>query len=81
MKNVGLHQRRFKQNPKEEKIAKLWEENNERSNILGYLLAKNINDPVDGEVSKRDRQVAATVIQWLGSTVGEAFLRKAYYDL
>ncbi len=26
--------------------------------------------------TKRDRQVAATVIQWLGTTIGERFLRR-----
>jgi hypothetical protein len=40
---------------------------------LDYLLAKNCNDP-NGEVTDRDREVAATVIQWLGSPVGQDFV-------
>lgn len=34
----------------------------------------NGKDPA--EVSDRDREVAATVIQWLGSPVGNNFLRE-----
>jgi hypothetical protein len=41
---------------------------------LDYLLAKDCNFP-NGEVTARDREVAATVIQWLGSSVGQCFLR------
>lgn len=33
------------------------------------------------EVTERDRQVAVTVIQWLGSPVGIRFLREVVEDL
>lgn len=44
---------------------------------LEYLLGgpEAQNWPGPGPVSDRDQQVAETVIQWLGSPVGEAFLR------
>lgn len=41
---------------------------------LDYMLAEIPNEP-RGEVTARDRVVAATVIQWLGSPVGRCFLR------
>ena len=79
MRNKGLNQHRFKQNPLERIFAELWEEINERNRIgygiLDYMLAETTNMP-NGEVTDRDRIVAATVIQWLGSPVGQAFLNE-----
>jgi hypothetical protein len=78
MRNKGLHQYRFQNNPMEEKYAKAWEKENKSgsNDILDYLLAKDCNSPQDGEVSERDRLVAATVIQWLGSPVGQSFIEE-----
>jgi hypothetical protein len=75
MKNKGKNQHRFKQNPLEKEFAEAWEEinNREGSNILDYLMANKTNSPCS-EVSDKDRMVAATVVQWLGSPVGQSFL-------
>lgn len=82
MKNAGLHQYRFKDNPLEKVFAEAWEKENtanggaaEGRGYLDYLLAKDSNQP-RGEVSERDREVAATVIQWLGSPVGQCFIKE-----
>lgn len=42
---------------------------------LARLLAENPNSPYPPEPTDRDKMVAATVIQWLGSPVGQGFLR------
>lgn len=72
-----MHQNRFRQNPLEERFAKEWDKMNTLNplgnNTLDYMLAENNNRPM-GEVKKRDKIVAATVIQWLGSPVGLNFL-------
>jgi hypothetical protein len=76
MKNKGKMQHRLKQNPLEQKFALEWEKINsgiQRHGTLDYLLAEDNNRPLN-EVSDRDREVAATVIQWLGSPVGKNFL-------
>jgi len=76
VKNKGMSQYRFDQNPIEESFAIEWEkENSSRDgrSVLDYLLAEYCNCP-RGEVTDRDRQVAATAIQWLGSHVGQSFL-------
>jgi len=76
MKNKGLSQYRFNGNPLEKKYAEAWEKQNDETNgkgTLDYLLAKDPNRP-SGEVTGRDRVVAATVIQWLGSPVGQNFV-------
>lgn len=75
MKNKGLWQQRFKENPMEKKFALAWEKENTQSRILEYLLAKNPNYP-NNEVTERDATVAATVIQWLGSPCGQNFLKE-----
>lgn len=78
---AGLHTHRFKDNPEEERFARAWNEQNESGSNLAYLL-----DPKSGcggrpvDRSKWEHQVAATVIQWLGSPVGQCFLRDLGYE-
>ena len=71
MRHRGLHTYRFEANPKEKVFAKVWNEKQTESHTLEYLLSED-NRRVD--ISKRDMTVAATVIQWLGSPVGQSFL-------
>jgi len=82
MKNQGKNQHRFKDNPKELEFALKWEKLNTNYNgeldglrTIDYILAENPNQP-KGEVTERDRMVAATVIQWLGSPCGQTFLQE-----
>ena len=77
MKNKGLHQYRFKDNLLEKQIAVAWNKMNEDNDILNYLLSKNNKHLNNDEISKRDREVAATVIQWLGSPVGFNFVKES----
>jgi hypothetical protein len=89
MKKIqGLHPYRFRNNPEEKRFAKKWIEENKHSfncvSTLAYLLwsgEQNIR-LADGppEASDRDHTVAATVIQWLGSPVGQVFLRDLGYE-
>ena len=75
IKHDGLFANRLSKeadNPREVTFAKLWsEENNakERRHLLSQLL--------QDKVTQRDAQVAATVVQWLGSNVGMSFLDAA----
>lgn len=55
-----------------------WITMNEKNYANGRLL-----DIIMGEnwtVTKRDSQVAATIIQWLGTNVGMGFLRRAFTE-
>lgn len=74
--HLGRHAGRLKDpmNLLERIFADEWDQNNRNGRILEYLLAENPNRPA-GEVTERDSEVAATVIQWLGTNVGQAFLR------
>ena len=82
MRNQGHNHHRFSSNPLEQRFAEKWEEININWNTaepdgqgtLDYCLAEDRNHPM-GEVTDRDRTVAATVIQWLGSPCGQCFLR------
>jgi len=64
----GLHPYRHKQNPHERVASAVWAKN---LSVLEYLLG-------DGEYpthpSDRDYLVAATLMQWLGSPVGQGYL-------
>ena len=70
---------RFKDNPLEKAFYEKWKEDHVSRNMkshttLEYLLAENPNEPM-GECTDRDEYVASIVIQWLGSSVGQSFLR------
>lgn len=69
LKAQGLHANRLSMPTAEleRSFAKCWDEINPQQ--LQYLIG---DDP-----SKKEREVAATVIQWLGSTVGFDFVQEA----
>ena len=69
----GLHPYRFKDNPEERRFAEAWAKHCGDGKTLAYLLF-----PV--APTEREEQVAATVIQWLGSPVGQGFLRDMGYE-
>jgi hypothetical protein len=76
--HVGLRAYRLKDNPEEKRIAKAWQEKN--GNLLAHILDERPNQGGNPpEPSKRDRVVAATVIQWLGTSVGQGFLEDLGY--
>jgi len=79
-------------NPREVVLAKLWKEES-KANLLEHLFTVPCSeDDKDksrhshqfgwyktplGDVQDRDRIVAATIVQWLGSPVGFSFLNEA----
>ena len=81
--NRGLHTKRFKDNPEEERFALAWNGRNNKPGtpcgefLLEYILGDGIKPC---KVSARDREVAATVIQWLGSEIGQNFLEELGYN-
>lgn len=81
--NAGKHSSRLSREPEEYTFALAWERLNppeevstERG-VLAYLLSES--QQAVPPVSRNDRTVAATVIQWLGSSVGGGFLRDLGY--
>jgi len=75
----GLHTYRFKDNAEEKLFSEAWDKQNEQGQTLAYLLTVGDQRGRPVEPSDRDHVVAATVIQWLGSHVGECFLRDLGY--
>ncbi len=71
-KPKGLHAHRFRNNPEEKRFSDAWDE----MNVLCYLLGDGARKV---PVEPREEQVAATVIQWLGSPVGQSFLEQLGY--
>lgn len=73
MKYKGLHTHRFAENPEELRFAEAWEKENKYGRCLEYLLSVHPNN-FPRAVSDHEESIAATVVQWLGSPVGQSFL-------
>ena len=69
IKHEGISRHRLASNPLEALYAEEWEK--EAPGTLGYLLC---GQEKNNDYSERDAQVAATIIQWLGSPVGSVFV-------
>jgi hypothetical protein len=70
IKHEGLCRYRLASNPLERVFADAWKK--QAPSTLGYLICgQDINRH---DYTERDAEVAATVIQWLGSPVGKSFL-------
>jgi hypothetical protein len=70
IKHEGISRHRLASNPLEALYAEEWEK--QAPGTLGYLLCGQEKSQHD--YSERDAQVAATIIQWLGSPVGSVFV-------
>ena len=81
IKHEGKWRHRLKDHLLERVLAEQWQEINSGEGRghgpLAYMLAEDRNRP-KGEVSDRDAVVAATVIQWLGTPVGQGFLEDVW---
>jgi hypothetical protein len=81
MKRIkGLQPHRFKDNPEEKRFADAWASTCRLGSTLAYLLHTGDQIGRPPEPSDRDHVVAATVVQWLGSPVGQAWLRDLGYE-
>jgi hypothetical protein len=75
-KFLGMHAHRYRQNPLERAFAASWQDTNDSQHrtTLDYLMdSTNRGEPVPS-LTARDWLVASTVLQWLGSPVGQTFL-------
>ena len=81
LKHFGRHTHRFRDNPEERRFAEAWNESNERGDTLAWLLDRRpVQTGRPAPASDTEMTAAATVIQWLGSHVGECFLRDLGYE-
>lgn len=71
----GACRHRLEANPLERRLADLWQEWNEKQFTLEYIMSGLRNRAV--RVTPEEAKAAATAIQWLGSPVGQSFLREA----
>ncbi len=70
-KHIGISANRLSpaaDNPREVAFAAQWSNEQEENRTLAHLIGKDFTD--------REAQVAATIIQWLGSNVGMRFLEE-----
>lgn len=85
MNFLGANTNRFLQNPIEEIFSNLWKDENERwlkirrGSILQYAISKDGGKTLPN-VNERDEMIAATIIQWLGSPVGQSVLSNMFFE-
>jgi hypothetical protein len=78
--HIGMRPWRYKNNPEERRFAEAWLKENDGSGYKTPLMDHMLGDGVHPKTpTQRDITVAATVIQWLGSSVGQCFLRDLGY--
>ena len=86
----GLYTHRLKDNEEEQRFANAWAKwNRDGLTILASLLDQRPRGPTGvpddwrgpqpPNPSDRDHVVAATLVQWLGSPVGQSFLEELGY--
>jgi hypothetical protein len=80
-KTLGLHPYRFGPNPEEQRFAEAWATHDSQGQTLAWLLHLG-DQPGCGpaDPTEREQAVAATVVQWLGSPVGQNFLASLGYE-
>lgn len=72
MKHEGINKHRLSREMEERIFAEAWAE--KAPTTLGYLLCGQ--DRSAHDYTQRDAEVAATIIQWLGSHVGTCFMEE-----
>ena len=72
IKHKGISRHRLDSNPREKVFAEEWAKIAPDS--LGYMLYGQ--DKLAHNVTPRDATIVATVIQWLGSPVGQHFVEE-----
>ena len=73
-KHEGMHTHRLDKNAYEAAAAEMWRKRNDRPNGGDGLLDNILGAHEGRSVTDRDREVAATMMQWLGSLVGQRYL-------
>lgn len=77
MSNDGINTGRLGREPTEKLFHDLWKEHNKDQRALRFLLDRTHDNRGDYRPTGTEQEVAATVIQWLGSPVGQGFLESA----
>lgn len=78
LEKKGYKTYRFKDNPEELRFVMEWEERQQYGHLVDHMLSdgSSLSPP---PASDEARRVAAVVIQWLGTPVGQGFLRDLGY--
>lgn len=79
MKFRGLHHHRLRDNPEEKRFADAWDDSNTVGQTLAWLLHVGDQRGRPPDPSVHDIITSSTVIQWLGSPVGQTFLAQLGY--
>ena len=76
--NVGINYHRLSREPLEKAFADEWRDFNKGDKFLRFCLDRSHGNRGDYIPTDVENEVAATIIQWLGSSVGQSFLEKVH---
>jgi hypothetical protein len=71
----SINKRRLNSNPLEQAFVDAWGKINDNDKLLKCLLDRTHSNQGNHVPTDVEREVAVTVIQWLGTLVGQGFLR------
>lgn len=84
---IGFHNHRLNYtNPREQAFSKHWRKNNTNCSWInrGYGILQDLFIGDDGTwhhaMTPNDKLIASTIVQWLGSNCGMAFMEEALKD-
>ena len=78
---TGINKHRLESNPLELRFAVNWLKVNRDNQILKYILDRKPTNRGDYTPTKTEEEVAATIIQWLGSPVGQGFMEGVMHNV
>ena len=76
----GINAHRLSREPREKQFADAWAKANRDNQLLRYILDRSHDNRGRYFPSEVEQEVAATIIQWLGSPVGQGFLEDVCQD-
>lgn len=71
----SINHHRLSANPREQAFTDAWAAANQDEGLLSYILDRTQENRGHYKPTPVEQETAATLIQWLGSPVGESFVR------
>lgn len=71
----SINKHRFTREPLERRFVEAWNSMNENNKLLRFILDRSFGNRGDYHPSELEQEVAVTIIQWLGSPVGQGFIK------
>lgn len=71
---TSINEHRLKREPLERRFLEVWDKKKKQQKILSYILDRDHTNRGDYLPTEEEVEIADTLIQWLGTPVGQGFL-------